>query len=1107
MMLSNANNSDSRYSSNAQLLHDIEEISKALYVHKTPPKNLLPPAYVRSQSVGKTRSLETISNSIPNLPREDLLSKEKKLSSSSSWNWRKPLKALTHIGNRKFSCCFFLHVHSIEGLPVNFDGFSLSVYLKRKDEVLRTHPSRVFQGMVEFDQALMHRCSVYSSKSGPHNLAKYDAKIFLIYVSVIGVPELDIGKHWVDLTRLLPLTLGELEGEKSSGKWMTSFKLTGKAGGASLNVSFGYTVMTDDFTELTGNMVVSNPRDLRLNRSRIMENGADIHSDDYNANLYQGESLRSNLSLGSVLSLQSIDGKTCHELLFNPGLDFSKSINFLYTKLGEESLLSSTRSSSEDVKPDLECESSEDHNGYEDDGMEFTIVERGIELPKREDLQSHQATVQTIDGSAIETINFDEILKDDDTAIEEKTNCDYKVGACCAYLDEAIMDGSKYEENSLSTRESTMEEANLASHHHWISESVESDCPWAVDEFIEHVNLREVQSHYQQKKTVKKSIGLDDVTEAVARDFLNLLGMEHGSSRWTSDSDLESPREHLLREFEMDALASGNCNIYFDAIEEQSEFSCSDPPRSSCGEYLEDSDLSSIIQAAEQQHNREAQLLRNRRNVKILEDLETEALMREWGLNEEDLEISPHNHSGGFGSPIELAPEEPLELPPLGVGLGPFVWTKSGAFLRSMNASLFRNAKNGGSLIMQASCPVVLPASMGYDIMEISQHLALVGAEKVAFQANKLMPLVDISGKMMEELAMKAASSWSSCLIDGLDYMSLKDLVPFAMDKVETLLIEGLRIQSGVSDEDAPSSIDPHSSGIVLPLRGKTASSGWFHRSEGSAVLEEIDVTDSVNDIDRLLDLSLPLDDWLRLDAGIIDEGENTERILELLAAHHANCTDIVSGMLGGEQNWNRVSGLKHGLLGNKLIVALMLQLRDPLRNHESVGIPMLALLEAERAFVPTAQRSESMITERSNNEGEPKLVLGEISDMDAVEKNEVIEEDSIPKFKISEVHLAGVNSGPGKRQYWGSATQRQSGSRWLLVNGMAKTNKQPLSKSRALVVSSPLMTTARQPGDFLWSISSHVHCMGGNCVSSHVRNPDVIFPNETVRSPAAYNF
>ncbi|KAF3616971.1 hypothetical protein FXO38_34148 [Capsicum annuum] len=113
----------------------------------------------------------------------------------------------------------------------------------------------------------------------------------------------------------------------------------------------------------------------------------------------------------------------------------------------------------------------------------------------------------------------------------------------------------------------------------------------------------------------------------------------------------------------------------------------------------------------------------------MLENLETEVLMHEWALNERTFQYSPPKSSSGFGSPIDIPLEDPYQLPPLREGLGPYIKTKNGGFLRSMNPSLFKYAKSGGNLIMQASSPVVVPAEMGSGIMEILQHLASIGIE------------------------------------------------------------------------------------------------------------------------------------------------------------------------------------------------------------------------------------------------------------------------------------------------------------------------------------------------------------------------------------------
>ncbi|KAF2304071.1 hypothetical protein GH714_026864 [Hevea brasiliensis] len=191
--------------------------------------------------------------------------------------------------------------------------------------------------------------------------------------------------------------------------------------------------------------------------------------------------------------------------------------------------------------------------------------------------------------------------------------------------------------------------------------------------------------------------------------------------------------------------------------------------------------------------------------------------------------------------------------------------------------------------------------------------------------------------------------------------------------------------------------------------------------------------------------LSLTLDEWMRLDSGDIgDEDQISERTSKILAAHHASSLDLIRGGSKGERRRGKGSGRKCGLLGNNFTVALMVQLRDPLRNYEPVGTPMLALIQ-EKA-------KEEKIEEKAS------------------------EKKGIPQFCITEIQVAGLKTEPGKKKLWGTTSQQQSGSRWLLANGMGKSNKQPLVKSKTVSnkAAAPLTTNAKL-GDKLWSISSRI--------------------------------
>lgn len=337
------------------------------------------------------------------------------------------------------------------------------------------------------------------------------------------------------------------------------------------------------------------------------------------------------------------------------------------------------------------------------------------------------------------------------------------------------------------------------------------------------------------------------------------------------------------------------------------------------------------------------------------------------------------------------------------------------------------------------------------------------------------------------------------------EYVSLEDLAPLAMDKIEALSIEGLRIQSGMSDEDAPSNISPQSVGEISALQGKRVHIGGSMGLEGAGGLQLLDIKESSDDVDGLMGLSLTLDEWMRLDSGEIDdEDQISERTSKILAAHHATSTDMFCGRSKGDKK--RGKGRKCGLLGNNFTVALMVQLRDPLRNYEPVGTPMLALIQVERVFVPPKPKIYSTVPLlRENNEEDDEAEFSKKEEIkEAPKEEEIVEEEKIPQYKITEVHVAGLKPEPGKKKIWGSATQQQSGSRWLVGNGMGKNKQHPFMKSKVAGKSAPPATTV-QPGETLWSISSRAHGTGAKGKElakhkPHSRNPDVIFRNESIR-------
>ncbi|KAF8006038.1 hypothetical protein BT93_K0355 [Corymbia citriodora subsp. variegata] len=1126
-------------SSSGKLLQEIEAISKALYLDKNPPRSLISSASNRSKSVGKAHLPDPKSK--VKHSNEDQTQKEKK----SIWNWKGFKAFSSHVRNRRFNCCFSLLVHSIEGLPASFDDLSLCVHWKRRDGGLVTRPVKVIQGIAEFEENLMHTCWVYGSRSGPHHSAKYEAKHFLLYAAVHGSPELDLGKHRVDLTRLLPLTLEELDEDKSSGKWTTSYRLSGKARGASLNVSFGYSVIADNASAHGVRLNV--PEALRLNEDNSKLAVRSGRGNGGNA-VRRSESLPSQSNQSSDVPSRYVeDIKDLHEVLPISKLELASSVDTLNHKFDEEK-----SDFKVDYKPEFDVFTEENEpvktasqyvpGSTKQDGEnecevnEFSVIEQGIELSTKEQVISEEAITKEADVSTADSHGVPEVDSNLTLPIKEGTEASPRAEESGSCKDEVVIRDCHTKADELCSKESLMKELELALNNVSELEVAAQDSP---EDQEDNLDIRE--SYKMNRKG--RSLSLDDVADSVACEFLDMLGIEHSPFGLSSESEPESPRERLLRQFEREALAGGGCSLFgFDVGDEDfAEQGNDDANVPGWGNISEDFELQSLIQAAEEEHLVANHV--NKTKAKMLEDLETEALMREWGLNEKSFQSSPPSHSGGFGSPIHLPPGEFLDLPPLGEGLGPYLQTKNGGFLRSMNPSLFKNAKSSGNLVMQASSPVVVPAEMGSSIMEILQGLASVGIEKLSMQANKLMPLEDITGKTMQQVAWEASpslegaerlaaeqdltcqqirsteasfNSRSSKYNQntagndvGSDYVSLEDLAPLAMDKIEALSIEGLRIHSGMSDEDAPSNISAQSIGDVSTLQGKGVHISGSLGLEGTGGLQLLDLKESGDDKDEgLMNLSLSLDEWMRLDAGEFDdEDQISDRTSKILAAHHANSLDWIRGGSKGERRRGKGSGRKCGLLGNNFTVALMVQLRDPLRNYEPVGAPMLALIQVERVFVPPKPRiyykvSEVKYEDEEDESAEPKM-KEETKDGTEEKKPEV---EEIPQYKITEVHVAGLKTDPGKRKLWGSSNQQRSGSRWLLANGMGKSNKHPLLKSKTgSSKSTAPATTKAQAGDTLWSISSRVHGTGAKwkelaALNPHIRNPNIILPNETIR-------
>ncbi|KAI5066884.1 hypothetical protein GOP47_0017412 [Adiantum capillus-veneris] len=587
---------------------------------------------------------------------------------------------------------------------------------------------------------------------------------------------------------------------------------------------------------------------------------------------------------------------------------------------------------------------------------------------------------------------------------------------------------------------------------------------------------------------------LDEEVDLVAGEFLNMLdfGLD-------SDGEPDSPRARLLRQFEYEGLFGGELDFRPDSTSKNergerypsrgydSRFGTDELARS----YGSDDGLefNSMMEATESELHKAAQGARSKSRAQELEDEETQVLMQRWGMNESAFRNSP-------SKPV-FGPPRP---PSLGKGLGSVLYLEDGGSLRSMSSSTLPKNSASGSLVMQSSKPVVVPSTMGSNAVDVLRHLASLGTDTLAKQAMTAMPLQDITGVANEAMA-KGSSQTGRFPDRGTkggydDYVSLEDLAPLAMSNVEALAVDGLKIQVDVAEEEAPSYLDAAAWGVLPELKKREKDSIQFSHDVAGLHFENLqdeDIATSDAKESGPLSMALTLEEWSKLDAGILDDDVKLkERSLAILAAHNADL------QLAKGKGHSR----KRGNMGNTLMIAMLVQLRDPLQNFEPVGAPMLTLIQAERVMLPPKPRMSRNVSVTGNSEVDDELA------------EKIARKEEAPQFKLTGVHMSGlktpeddVRSVKGleaPKKGWGSQKQLQSGSRWLAAQGMTKGSKPSLLKGKA-AAPSPVQTKVKQ-GETLWSISSRVNGSGHKWrdlakLNPHIRNPDVIFANENIRT------
>lgn len=336
--------------------------------------------------------------------------------------------------------------------------------------------------------------------------------------------------------------------------------------------------------------------------------------------------------------------------------------------------------------------------------------------------------------------------------------------------------------------------------------------------------------------------------------------------------------------------------------------------------------------------------------------------------------------------------ESEVFLPDLGKGLGCVVQTRNGGYLAAMNPLdnvVIR--KDGPKLAMQISKPMVIQSNKtGF---EIFQKMAAMGVQEMTSEIMSLMPIDELVGKTAEQIAFEGIAS---------------------------AIIQG-RNKEGASSSAARTIATVKSMAVSMNVgRKDRVSSGIWSVSEAPLTVEDI-LTFSMQKIECMAI------EALKIQAEISDE----EAPFDVSPLAARTSSDHVLASAVAVEDWVKAEAVT---------VSVVVQLRDPVRQYESVGGPMIVLMHA------------SAVDEKESEER---------------------------KYKVGSLQVGGVRVATGRGHEtkigWDTEKQKLTALQWLMAYGMGKKGKRVASKGP----------------DRLWSLSSRIMA---DMWLKPIRNPDVKF-------------
>lgn len=356
--------------------------------------------------------------------------------------------------------------------------------------------------------------------------------------------------------------------------------------------------------------------------------------------------------------------------------------------------------------------------------------------------------------------------------------------------------------------------------------------------------------------------------------------------------------------------------------------------------------------------------------------------------------------------------ESKVFLPDLGKGLGCVVQTKTGGYLAAMNPlDIMVAKKDDPKLAMQLSKPLVFPSRKSTSGFELFQKMAAIGPEELSSEILSLMPMDDVVGKTAEQIAFEGIAS---AIING-------------------------RNKEGASSSAARTIAAVKSMATAMSTgRKERISSGIWNVVENPLMVDEI-LGFSMQKIESMAVEALKIQAEMAEEDAPFDVSPLGKEKKDHPLASAVSLEDWIRDSSVSVASYDKKTGEDEQII----VISVLVQLRDPLRQYEAVGAPMIALVHA------------TPIDTEPDNYGEEK------------------------KFKVVSLHVGGLKlCSVGKKNAWDSERQRLTAMQWLVAYGLgkaAKKGKRVLSKAQ----------------DSLWSISSRVMA---DMWLKQMRNPDVKF-------------